>query len=100
MEIINSTFLHLTRFSFPFVYTFFSKKYKFFFPAAEAVNQDQNTSSRTTELTTATTPGCPTLSPCFSSDDESVHSPNTIVNQDFQLDDLFDWEGQQDLSRY
>ncbi|CEP15526.1 hypothetical protein [Parasitella parasitica] len=40
----------------------------------------------------------PMLSPSFSSDEDSVHSPNTIVIQDFQLDDLFDWDGQQQVA--
>jgi len=26
-----------------------------------------------------------------------VYSPNTIVIQDFKLDDLFDWDGQQQV---
>lgn len=45
--------------------------------------------------TTTTMLPSPMLSPSFSSDEGSVYSPSTVVNQDFQLNDLFDWDGQQ-----
>ncbi|KAL9549763.1 hypothetical protein MBANPS3_005051 [Mucor bainieri] len=50
----------------------------------------------TTTSTTTKLPS-PMLSPSFSSDEDSVYSPNTIVIQDFKLDDLFDWDGQQQV---
>lgn len=62
----------------------------FFFPAAEVVGQAESTKQRTDLLLLPS----PMLSPSFSSDEDSVYSPNTLV-QDFQLDDLFDWDGQQ-----
>lgn len=42
----------------------------------------------------------PMLSPSsfsasLTSDEDSVYSPSTIVDQNFQLDDLFDWDGNQ-----
>lgn len=73
----NSFFLH---------YTFNT----FFFPAAEVVEQAESTKQRRDLLLLPS----PMLSPTFSSDEDSVYSPNTLV-QDFQLDDLFDWDGQQ-----
>lgn len=74
----------------------------FFFPAAEVAKHDGNSqygrdllvpnaTSTTTKLPS------PMLSPSFSSDEDSVYSPNTIVIQDFKLDDLFDWDGQQQV---
>lgn len=74
----------------------------FFFPAAEVVGQDESLKQRRDLLvphtTTATQLPSPMLSPSFSSDEDSVYSPSTIVNQDFQLDDLFDWDGQQQVA--
>lgn len=59
--------------------------YTLFFPAAEAVKPVESTKQRRNLLLPS-----PMLSPSFSSDEESVYS-----TQDFQLDELFDWEGQQ-----
>ena len=74
----------------------------FFFPAAEAVIQDESLKQRRDLLVPNTTSAMPLpspiLSPSFSSDEDSVYSPSTIVNQDFQLDDLFDWDGQQQVA--
>lgn len=78
----------------------------FFFPAAEVVKQDGSFEPRRDLLVPTTNNSnfsiaqanklpSPMLSPSFSSDEDSVYSPSTIVNQDFQLDDLFDWDGQQ-----
>jgi len=74
----------------------------FFFPAAEVAKQDENNQYGIdllvpTTTSTITKLPSPMLSPSFSSDEDSVYSPNTIVNQDFQLDDLFDWDGQQQV---
>lgn len=74
----------------------------FFFPAAEVAKHDENSLYGrdllvpTTTSTTTKLPS-PMLSPSFSSDEDSVYSPNTIVIQDFKLDDLFDWDGQQQV---
>lgn len=74
----------------------------FFFPAAEVVKQNDSLKQRRDLLvpntTTTTQLPSPILSPSFSSDEDSVYSPSTIVNQDFQLDDLFDWDGQQQVA--
>lgn len=83
-------------------YPFWYYEKLFFFPAAEVAKQDENNQYGrdllvpTTTSTAAKLPS-PMLSPSFSSDEDSVYSPNTIVNQDFQLDDLFDWDGQQQV---
>jgi len=74
----------------------------FFFPAAEVVKQNDSLKQRRDLLvpntTSVTQLPSPILSPSFSSDEDSVYSPSTIVNQDFQLDDLFDWDGQQQVA--
>jgi hypothetical protein len=78
----------------------------FFFPAAEVVKQEESfkprrdllepaVDSNNSSIAQSTKLPSPLLSPSFSSDEDSVYSPSTIVNQDFQLDDLFDWDGQQ-----
>ncbi|KAL0143861.1 hypothetical protein V8B55DRAFT_1481195 [Mucor lusitanicus] len=70
--------------------------------AAEVAKHDENSLYGrdllvpTTTSTTTKLPS-PMLSPSFSSDEDSVYSPNTIVIQDFKLDDLFDWDGQQQV---
>lgn len=57
-----------------------------FFPAAEVMKPVESTKQR--RLLPS-----PMLSPSFSSDEDSVYSSN----QDFQLDELFDWDGQQQV---
>jgi len=64
------------------------------FPAAEVVKEDEIIKQRRDLLqVSAPTLPSPMLSPSFSSDEDSVYSPSTVVNQDFQLDDLFNWDG-------
>jgi hypothetical protein len=58
-----------------------------FFPAAEVVEKEGIISKSSVTLS-------PTLSPSFS-DEDSINSPNTIVNHDFQLGDFFAWDAQQ-----
>lgn len=67
----------------------------FFFPAAEVVKPEESTKQRRDLLLPS-----PMLSPCFSSDEDSVYSPTNTLIQDFQLDDLFDWDGQQTLGTF
>jgi hypothetical protein len=76
----------LSHFSFTFSLPFIL----FFIPAAEVFRPSGN-ESRIDLLAPALSP---LLSPSFSSDEDSIYSPNATVTTEIQIDDLFDWDGQ------